>query len=84
MDKKDNNIVKKTEENKETEQKTSPLLRVAAMLGVIVIIGLIVLALVASLSDWENSFGIFLGALSASIFIPIVIYLIKLFTGHNS
>ena len=53
------------------------------MLGVLVIVGLIVLALVASLSNWENSFGIFLGALSASIFIPIVIYLIKLFTGRN-
>ncbi len=83
MEKKDNNTVKETNDKKETKQGTSPLLRVAAMLGVLVIVGLIVLALVASLSNWENSFGIFLGALSASIFIPIVIYLIKLFTGRN-
>ena len=83
MEKKDNNTVKETNDKKETKQGTSPLLRVAAMLGVLVIVGLIVLALVASLSNWENSFGIFLGALSASIFIPIVIYLIKFFTGRN-
>jgi len=43
-----------------------------------------VLSLVASLSDWENAFGIFTGALAATIFVPIVIYLIRLFSHRES
>jgi len=80
MENKDN---KKSTDIKETKQGTSPLLRIVAMIGVIAIIGLFVLAFVASVSDWENSFGITLGAVSALIFVPIIIYLIKLFTGRN-
>jgi hypothetical protein len=39
---------------------------------------------VASVSDWDNSFGIFVGALAATIFVPIVIYLIRLFSNKDS
>ena len=81
MDNNDKNI--NSTEIKETKQGTSPLLRVTALIGVIAIIGLFVLAFIASLSDWENSFGITMGAISALIFVPIIIYLIKLFTGRN-
>ena len=64
--------------------KTSMFTRIFAILGLIVIAGLYVLSLVASLSDWENAFGIFVGALAATIFVPIVIYLFKLFSNRDS
>ena len=67
----------------QTAEKTngkSLFLRIFAIIGLIVIVGLYILSLVASLSDWENSFGIFAGALGATIFVPIVIYLIRLFS----
>ena len=58
-------------------------MRIFAIFGIILILGLYVLSFVASVSNWENSFGIFTGALGATIFVPIVIYLIKFFTSRN-
>ena len=68
----------------ETTAKTGMAARIFAIFGLVIIVGLYVLSLVASLSDWENSFGIFTGALAATIFVPIVIHLIKMFSGRNS
>ena len=68
----------------EATEKTSMAARVFAIFGLVIIVGLYILSLVASLSDWENSFGIFTGALAATIFVPIVIHLIRTFSGRNS
>ena len=67
-----------------TTKKTGLFTRIFAILGLIVIVGLYVLSFVASVSDWDNSFGIFVGALAATIFVPIVIYLIRLFSNKDS
>ena len=84
-----NNVNKQenTPENKSSElqhQKTSAFTRIFAIIGLIVIAGLYILSLVAALSDWENSFGIFTGALAATIFVPIVIYLFKMFSNRDN
>ncbi|MBR6475849.1 MAG: hypothetical protein IKS98_10410 [Lachnospiraceae bacterium] len=67
----------KTQENKSSGR--SVFLRIFAIFGIVLIAGLYILSLIASLSDWENSFGIFLGALAATVFVPIMIHLIKIF-----
>jgi Na+/glutamate symporter len=81
-----NNNVKNKEmiDQEQKHQKASAFTRIFAIIGLIVIIGMYVLSLVASLSDWENAFGIFTGALAATIFVPIVIYLIRLFSHRES
>ena len=66
-----------------SKQTTSPIVRILAILGILVIVGLYVLSFVASISNWDNAFNIFTGALGASIFVPIVIYLIRLFSNKN-
>ena len=73
------------EPEKKTESKTSPnpLLRIFAVLGIVLILAMYGLSLIAAISDWDNSTGIFTGALAATIFVPIVIYLIKFFTDRN-
>lgn len=78
---KTNQAVSNTEQK---QQKVSAFTRVFAIIGLIIIIGLYVLSLAAALSDWENAFGIFTGALAATIFVPIVIYLIRLFSHRDS
>ena len=82
---KDNNV-KNNEmiDQEQKHQKASAFTRIFAIIGLIVIVGMYVLSLVASLSDWENAFGIFAGALAATIFVPIVIYLIRLFSHRES
>jgi len=66
--------------NSQNEASKKPVfLRIFAVFGIILIAGLYILSLIASLSDWENSFGIFLGALACTVFVPIVIHLIKIF-----
>ena len=70
----------------ETDEKnggTGLITRIFAILGLVIIVGLYILSLDASIADWENSFGIFTGALAATIFVPIVIYLFKLFSNRN-
>ena len=67
----------KTRENSSAGR--SVFLRVFAIFGIVLIAGLYILSLIASLSDWENSFGIFLGALAATVFVPIMIHLIRIF-----
>ena len=81
-----NNNVKNKEmiDQEQKHQKASAFTRIFAIIGLIVIVGMYVLSLVASLSDWENAFGIFTGALAATIFVPIVIYLIRLFSHRDS
>lgn len=81
-----NNNVKNKEmiDQEQQHQKASAFTRIFAIIGLIVIVGMYVLSLVASLSDWENAFGIFTGALAATIFVPIVIHLIRLFSHHES
>ena len=80
-----NNVKNKEMINQEQKhQKASAFTRIFAIIGLIVIVGMYVLSLVASLSDWENAFGIFTGALAATIFVPIVIYLIRLFSHRES
>jgi Na+/glutamate symporter len=81
-----NNNVKNIEmiDQEQKHQKASAFTRIFAIIGLIVIVGMYVLSLVASLSDWENAFGIFTGALAATIFVPIVIYLIRLFSHRES
>ena len=81
-----NNNVKNKEmiDQEQKHQKASAFTRIFAIIGLIVIVGMYVLSLVASLSDWENAFGIFTGALAATIFVPIVIYLIRLFPHRES
>jgi Na+/glutamate symporter len=81
-----NNNVKNKEmiDQEQKHQKASAFTRIFAIIGLIVIVGMYVLSLVASLSDWENAFGIFTGALAATIFVPIVIYLIRLFSHRES
>lgn len=81
-----NNNVKNKEmiDQEQMHQKSSAFTRIFAIIGLIVIVGMYVLSLVASLSDWENAFGIFTGALAATIFVPIVIYLIRLFSHRES
>ena len=81
-----NNNVKNKEmiDQEQKHQKASAFARIFAIIGLIVIVGMYVLSLVASLSDWENAFGIFTGALAATIFVPIVIYLIRLFSHRES
>ena len=74
----DINISIKTVKYKKSEH--SIFLRIFAIIGLLAIVGLYILSLVAALSDWENSFGIFTGALAATIFVPIVIYLFRLFS----
>ena len=71
-------------DQEQKHQKASAFTRIFAIIGLIVIVGMYVLSLVASLSDWENAFGIFTGALAATIFVPIVIYLIRLFSHRES
>ena len=84
-DKKSNNIGTSDSDKQNTVQRegTGKITRILAILGIIIIAGLYILSLVASIADWENSFGIFTGALGATIFVPIVIYLIKLFTNKD-
>ena len=81
-----NNNVKNKEmiDQEQKHQKASAFTRIFAIIGLIVIVGMYILSLVASLSDWENAFGIFTGALAATIFVPIVIYLIRLFSHRES
>ena len=81
-----NNNVKNKEmiDQEQKHQKASAFTRIFAIIGLIVIVGMYVLSLVASLSDWENAFGIFTGALAVTIFVPIVIYLIRLFSHRES
>ena len=81
-----NNNVKNKEmiDQEQKHQKASAFTRIFAIIGLIVIVGMYVLSLVASLSDWENAFGIFTGALASTIFVPIVIYLIRLFSHRES
>ena len=81
-----NNNVRNKEmiDQEQKHQKASAFTRIFAIIGLIVIVGMYVLSLVASLSDWENAFGIFTGALAATIFVPIVIYLIRLFSHRES
>ena len=80
-----NNVNNKERIDQEQKhQKASAFTRIFAIIGLIVIVGMYVLSLVASLSDWENAFGIFTGALAATIFVPIVIYLIRLFSHRES
>ena len=69
----------KNTDDKKNESTTSPFLRIFAILGIILIAGLYILSLVASLSDWDNAFGIFLGAMAATIFVPIMIHFIRIF-----
>lgn len=69
----------KNTEEKKNESTTSPFLRIFALFGIILIAGLYILSLVASLSDWDNAFGIFLGAMAATIFVPIMIHFIRIF-----
>ncbi|MBR3483278.1 MAG: hypothetical protein IKH42_01250 [Lachnospiraceae bacterium] len=59
--------------------KRSVFLQIFAIFGIVLILGLYILSLIASLSNWENSFGIFVGALAATVFVPIMIHLIKIF-----
>ena len=67
-------------DSKQTEASgKSVFLRIFAIFGIVLIAGLYILSLIASLSDWENSFGIFLGAPAATVFVPIMIHLIKIF-----
>ena len=83
----DNKFQDSKSQNNKTElqhQKTSAFTRIFAIIGLIIIAGLYILSLVAALSDWENSFGIFTGALAATIFVPIVIYLFKLFSNRDN
>ena len=81
----DNNVNNKEMiDQEQKQQKASAFTRIFAIIGLIVIVGMYVLSLVASLSDWENAFGIFTGALAATIFVPIVIYLIRLFSHRES
>ena len=72
-----------TETDQKNEQQNTPkkpvFLRVFAIFGIALILGLYILSLIASLSNWENSFGIFVGALAATVFVPIMIHLIKIF-----
>ena len=71
---------KNVPENKqEGTVKRSVFLQIFAIFGIVLILGLYILSLIASLSDWENSFGIFVGALAATVFVPIMIHLIKIF-----
>lgn len=64
--------------------KHGTFMRIFAIFGIVLILGLYLLSFIAAISDWENSFGIFTGALGASIFVPIVIYLIKLFSDKSN
>jgi len=68
-----------TENTPNETAKRPAFLRIFAIFGIVLIAGLYILSLIASLSDWENSFGIFLGALAATVFVPIMIHLIKIF-----
>ena len=71
---------KNVPENKQEGTVKKPvLLQIFAIFGIVLILGLYILSLIASLSDWENSFGIFVGALAATVFVPIMIHLIKIF-----
>lgn len=71
---------KNVPENKQEGTVKKPVfLQIFAIFGIVLIIGLYILSLIASLSDWENSFGIFVGALAATVFVPIMIHLIKIF-----
>ena len=58
-------------------------LRIFAILGLCVIAGMYILSFIAAFSDWENRMGIFMGALACTVFFPIVIHLIKIFSGHT-
>ena len=80
---KQNNKAIENQSSEIKHQKTSAFTRIFAIIGLIVIAGLYILSLVAALSDWENSFGIFTGALAATIFVPIVIYLFKMFSNKD-
>ena len=69
----------KNTDDKKNESTTSPFLRIFAFFVIILITVLYILSLVASLSDWDNAFGIFLGAMAATIFVPIMIHFIRIF-----
>ena len=71
---------KNVPENKQEGTVKRPVFpQIFAIFGIVLILGLYILSLIASLSDWENSFGIFVGALAATVFVPIMIHLIKIF-----
>jgi len=74
----------KTDNSAKSSGGKNTFLRIFAIVGIILILGMYILSLVASLSDWENAFGIFTGALACTIFVPIVIYLIKIFINKDN
>lgn len=54
--------------------------RILALTAIVFLVGLAVLALVASLSDWENKENITILSIAGAIVIPILIYAVLLFT----
>lgn len=68
-------------QSNETQQKSGKNLfvRIAAIAALIIIVGMYILSFVASVSDWEYSFEIFLVALACTVFLPIIIYIAKIF-----
>ena len=57
----------------ETDEKnggTGLITRIFAILGLVIIVGLYILSLVASIADWENSFGTNIVAARAPVNIP--------------
>ena len=75
--------IKESEKKPANSSSKNTFMRIFAVFGIILILTMYGLSLVAAISDWENSFGIFTGALAATIFVPLVIYLIKFFTDRN-
>lgn len=53
--------------------------RILALTAIVFLVGLAVLALVASLSDWENKENITILSIAGAIVIPILIYAVLLF-----
>ena len=79
---KDRTPVKGSDKENTKKSGHNTFLRIFAILGLIVIAGMYILSFIAAFSDWENRMGIFMGALACTVFFPIVIHFIKIFTGH--
>ncbi len=57
----------------------SPFVRIMAIIAIIILLSMYVISIIAAVSDWENSFEIFLAAASSTIILPVLIYIIQLF-----
>lgn len=59
--------------------KRSPFVRIMAIVAIIILLSMYVVSIIAAVSDWENSFEIFLTAAASTIILPVLIYIIQLF-----